>query len=305
MARPRITVVGSSNLDLVAKIPRFPQVGETLEGDSFHMGFGGKGANQAVMGSKLGADVTMVTKLGRDVFGDMTLKNYQDQGIDTRFVLFDEERSSGVAPIWVDPQGRNMIIIVLGANLALSPDDARAAREVIQSADIVVCQLEVPVETTLETFRIAKEAGVRTILNPAPAAPIPDELLALSDIVSPNETETELLTSMPVSTIEEAEAATRRLQERGARTIILTLGERGALLVGEGPAVHVPGRPVEAVDSSGAGDAFIGSLAVFLAEGQSLRKAIEWANTVAAVSVTKIGTQASFPRRAAVADLLA
>lgn len=304
MTRPRITVVGSSNLDLVAKVPRFPNVGETLEGHSFYMGFGGKGANQAIMSARLGAHVTMVTKLGRDVFSEMTLKNYREQDVDTRFVLFGDERASGVASILVDEQGRNMIVIVPGANMALSPDDVRAAREVIQSANVVVCQLEVPVETTLETFRIAKEADVRTILNPAPAAPIPDELLELSDIVSPNETETELLTSMPVGTIEEAEAAARHLQGRGARTVVLTLGERGVLLVEEGSAVHVPAVQVEAVDTTGAGDAFIGSLAVFLAEGQSLPKAIEWANAVAAVSVTKIGTQASFPKREEVAHLL-
>lgn len=302
--RPKICVVGSSNIDLISKVPRLPKLGETLVGHSFHMGYGGKGANQAVMAAKLGCQVTMVTKLGRDVFGEGTLKNYRDQGIDTTYVLFDDVQASGVAPIFVDDTGRNMIVIVPGANMALSPADVQAARDVIQSADVVVCQLEVPVATTTEAFRIAKETGVRTILNPAPAAPLPDEVLLLSDIVAPNETETELLTGLPVHTLEEAEQAAYALRRRTPGAVIITLGERGALLVDDTGATHVPGIQVNAVDSTGAGDAFIGSLAVFLAEGQALRDAIRRANAVAAVSVTKIGTQISFPRRDEVAYLL-
>ena len=206
------------------------------------MGYGGKGANQAVMAAKLGAQVTMVTKLGRDVFGEGTLKNYREQGIDTTHVMFDETRFSGVAPIFVDDNAQNFIVIVPGANLGLSPADAHAAAGVILAADLLVCQLEVPVETTLEAFRIAKSGKVRTIFNPAPAAPIPDELLRLTDICAPNETETELLTGMPVQTLAEAEAAAQMLRSRGAEVVILTLGERGALLVdGAGVDAH-PGH---------------------------------------------------------------
>lgn len=295
---PRICVVGSSNIDLISKVPRLPKLGETLVGHSFHMGYGGKGANQAVMAAKLGAQVTMVTKLGRDVFGEGTLKNYREQGIDTTHVLFDEKLFSGVAPIFVDDNAKNFIVIVPGANMGLSPTDVHAARAAILSAALLVCQLEIPIETTLEAFRIAKSGGVQTILNPAPAAPLPDELLQLTDICAPNETETELLTGMPINTLEQAEAAARALLQRGPKTVILTLGERGALLVDKHTVEHVPAVPVNAVDPTGAGDAFIGSLAVFLGEGVPMRDAILRANAVAALSVTKIGTQVSFPKRA-------
>ncbi len=296
--RANICVVGSSNIDLISKVPRLPVMGETMIGHSFHLGYGGKGANQAVMAAKLGAQVKMVTKLGRDVFGEGTLKNYQEQGIDTAHVLFDETLSSGVAPIFVNDNAQNFIVIVPGANWALSPADVRAAGDVILGSDLLVCQLEIPLETTLEAFRVAKAGGVRTILNPAPAAALPDELLQLADICAPNETETELLTGLPVSTREEAEAAARALLDRGPQVVILTLGERGVLVVDRAGATHVPALRVEAVDPTGAGDAFVGSLAVFLGEGLPLPTAVLRANAVAALSVMKIGTQVSFPRRA-------
>jgi len=295
---PKVCVVGSAMIDLISKVPRLPKLGETLVGHAFHIGYGGKGANQAVMAAKLGAQVTMVNKLGRDVFGEGTLKNYREQGIDTTHVMFDETRFSGVAPIFVDDNAQNFIVIVPGANLGLTPTDAQAAREVILAADLLVCQLEIPVETTLEAFRIAKSGTVRTILNPAPAAPIPDELLHLTDICAPNETETELLTGMPVQTLAEAEAAAQMLRSRGADVVILTLGERGALLVDGTGVEHIPAIKVDAVDPTGAGDAFVGSLAVYLGEGLPLRDAIVRANVVAALSVTRIGTQVSFPNRA-------
>ena len=295
--QPKICVVGSSMIDLISKVPRLPKLGETLVGRSFHLGYGGKGANQAVMAAKLGARVTMVNKVGRDVFGEGTLGNYREQGIDTTHVMFDESRFSGVAPIFVDDNAQNFIVIVPGANLGLLPADVQKAAEVILAADILICQLEILTETTLEAFRIAKSGNVRTILNPAPAASIPDELLQLSDICAPNETETELLTGQPVGTMAEAEAAARKLLSRGTRTVILTLGERGALLVDEDTVESIPAVKVDAVDPTGAGDAFIGSLAVFLGEGLSMSNAIRRANAVAALSVTRIGTQVSFPKR--------
>lgn len=297
---PKICVVGSSNIDLISRVPRLPQLGETLVGHAFHLGYGGKGANQAVMAAKLGAQVTMVTKLGRDVFGEGTLKNYRAQGVETTYVLFDDTRFSGVAPIFVDDIARNLIVIVPGANLGLQPADAQAARGAIRVADLLVCQLEIPIETTLEAFRIARAGNprVRTILNPAPAAPLPDELLRLTDICAPNETETELLTGQSARTLAEAEAAARQLLARGPQAIILTLGERGALWVDQHTVEHVPAVRVDAVDPTGAGDAFIGSLAMFLGEGCALRDAIYRANAVAALSVTRVGTQVSFPTRA-------
>jgi ribokinase len=273
-------------------------LGETLIGHSFHIGYGGKGANQAVMAAKLGAQVTMVTKVGRDVFGEGTLKNYREQGVDVGHVLFDESLTSGVAPIFVDDNARNFIVIVPGANLGLSPADVHAARDAILAADLVVCQLEVPIETTLEAFRVAKTGKCRTVLNPAPAALLPDELLQLTDICAPNETETELLTREPARSVAEAEAAAKLLRARGPGVVIITLGERGALVVDGDTVEHVPPVGVEAVDPTGAGDAFIGSLAVYLGEGLPLRNAVLRANAVAALSVTRIGTQVSFPRRA-------
>lgn len=295
---PKVCVVGSSNIDLISKVPRLPVLGETMIGHSFHLGYGGKGANQAVMAAKLGAQVTMVTKVGRDVFGEDTLKNYRAQGIDTTWVLFDETRASGVAPIFVNDNAQNFIVIIPGANEGLSPADVQAARDVILAADLLVCQLEVPIETTLEAFRVAKSGNVRTILNPAPAAPLPDELLQLSDICAPNETETELLTGMPVKTLAEAEKAARHLLSRGPKNVILTLGERGTLMVSHDLVEHIPALRVDAVDPTGAGDAFIGSLATFLGSGLTMATAIRRANAVAALSVTRIGTQISFPQRA-------
>lgn len=294
----RLCVVGSSNIDLIAKVPRLPTLGETLVGHSFHLGYGGKGANQAVMAARLGAQVVMVTKVGRDVFGEGTLENYRQQGIDSAHVLFDDARFSGVAPIFVDDDGRNVIVIVPGANMGLTPDDVRRSQDAIRSAAMLICQLEIPVESTLEALRIGRAAGIRTILNPAPAAVLPDDLLGLADYCVPNETEAELLTGLPVASIDDARAAARALLTRGPKTVVITLGERGALLVDRESVSHYPAVGVPAVDSTGAGDAFVGSLAVFLAEGVALPHAVPRANAVAALSVTKIGTQVSFPSRA-------
>ncbi len=306
MTRPKICVVGAANLDLISYVPRLPRMGETLHGTRFHMGYGGKGANQAVMAAKLGGDVAIVTKLGQDIFGENTLKNFQSWGIDTRHVLFTDQAFSGVAPIAVDPDGHNAIIIVTGANDLLTPEEIEAARPVIAAAQILVCQLEIPVETTLAALRVARQEGVTTIFNPAPARPsLPDELYQLSDIFCPNESETELLTALPVNSQEETEAAARALLGRGAGMVILTLGERGSLLVTATDSVHVPATPVKALDTTGAGDAFVGSLAYFLAAGKPLAEAMRRANYIAAISVQSSGTQTSFPAAADLApDLL-
>ncbi len=291
-------------MDLIAKIPHLPSMGETLEGHYFHMSCGGKGANQAVMAAKLGARVTMVTKLGRDYIGEIIFKNFQEIGVDTRYIFFDEENSSGVAPILVDDKGRNLLVYVPGANNCLSPEDARKAKEAIQEADVLVCQLEVPVETTMEALRIAREGAILTILNPAPARSLPGELLNLSDIIAPNETETEIITGMPVETLEEIEAAAVRLREMGAQLTVVTIGERGAMLVNEKGSTHVRAEQTKAVDTTGAGDAFIGSLAYFLSRGKIINEAIKRANSIAAISVTKVGTQVSFPQRHELEHLL-
>lgn len=295
----RICVVGAANMDLISYVPRLPRMGETLHGSRFHMGFGGKGANQAVMAAKLGARVSMVSKLGRDVFGENTLENFRSYDIDCTHVLFTDAAFSGVAPIAVDEQGNNSIIIVTGANDLLSIEDIEAARPTITAAQILVCQLETPLDTTLAALRIARQEGVKTIFNPAPGrAGLPEELFPLSDILCPNESETELITGLPVGSIEEAVSAARALLAKGAGTVILTLGERGSLLVSEGKTEHIPARKVKTLDSTGAGDAFIGSLAYFVAAGKALPEAIRRANGIAAISVQASGTQSSFPNAA-------
>ena len=294
---PRICVVGSANMDLIARVPRMPRLGETLRGRSFHLVYGGKGANQAVMAAKLGARVSMVARVGLDVFGEGMIRNFDTYGIDTAHVLVDETQSSGVAPIFVDDDAHNVIVIVPGANGALSPADAHYARDTILTSSALVCQLEVPLETTLEAFRIAKTGSTRTILNPAPAMPLPDELLALADICAPNETEAELLTGRAVKSLADAEYAARDLLKRGPQVVIVTLGERGVLYIDAKTTLHVPALKVDAVDPTGAGDAFIGGLAVYLSEGMQMRQALQRANAVAALSVTRIGAQVSFPTR--------
>lgn len=299
MQQPTICVVGSSNVDLISYTPRLPQLGETITGNRFQIGFGGKGANQAVAAAKLGATVSMITRLGDDIFGQDYRRNYEELGFDTRHILETENTSTGVAPIWVDEaSGNNAIIIVPGANDQLSPTDVEAARDAIIGAQILVCQWEVPLETTLAALRIAREENVTTIFNPAPArGDLPAEAYALSDIFCPNESETELLTGQSMDTLEQAERAARILLDRGVGNVILTLGERGSLLVNESGATHVEAQRVTAVDTTGAGDAFVGSLSFFVAQGQALADAMDRASRIAALSVQSPGTQTSFPRR--------
>ncbi len=306
MDKINICMVGSAMTDLVARVPRVPGPGETLIGSSFAIGFGGKGSNQAVMAARLGANVTVVAKLGKDVFGENYLQNYKAQGIDTTYVMFDETRFSGVAPITVDDNtGQNSIVIVPGANDGLSPADVRASRAAIDNADIVICQLETPLDSTLEAFRIAKEGKAVTIFNPAPARELPEELLSLTDIFVPNEVEAAMLLEKSTATVEEAMAVTLEFLERGPKRVIITLGSRGAVFasVGEAPQ-FVEAEKVKAVDTTGAGDAFVGSLAYFIGNKFPLRKAVERAGAIATRSVLKPGTQTSFPYREEVQDLL-
>lgn len=285
-------------MDLISYVPRLPKIGETLHGSKFSMGFGGKGANQAVMAAKLGGDVSMVTKLGDDTFGRDTQKNFKTFGIDTRGITFTKEAFSGVAPIAVDPAGNNSIIIVSGANDLLSIEDLKEVQDVIKESNILVCQLEILPEVSLGALRIAKEEGITTIFNPAPAQEeLHREMYELSDIFCPNESETEILTGMLVETEQQAEAAARELMARGAKTVILTLGDRGSLLVTPDGCELIPAVSVKPVDTTGAGDCFVGSLAYFMAEGLTLRDSIARANRVASVSVQGLGTQTSFPNR--------
>jgi ribokinase len=314
---PRLAVVGSANMDLTFRTPRLPKPGETLTGQAFHLGYGGKGANQAVMAARFGAKVTMLAKVGSDVFGEGMKRQLHTEGIDITQVLTDPVQFSGVAGIVVDDAAQNCIIVVPGANHALTPADVENAAATLQAASVLLCQLEVPLPTTLAALRLAKAAGVKTILNPAPAQPLTDEMLALADLCIPNETELELLTGHTAATLKEAEAAAHILLQRGPSTVIVTLGnrgtlivdtqtvERGALIVTDLTVEHVPPFKVIAVDPTGAGDAFIGSLGVLLAEGMLLREAVRQASATAALSVTRPGAQQSFPTRREVAAFLA
>jgi ribokinase len=301
----RVCVVGSSNIDLIFRTARLPRPGETLAGHAFRLDFGGKGANQAVMAARLGAPVALVSRVGRDVFGEQIRANYQREGIDTRHLSVDETRPTGVASIAVDDEARNCILVVPGANLGLSPTDVRDAADALHAAAVLLCQLEVPQESVLEAFRLARAAGARTVLNPAPAAPLADELLRLTDVCVPNEPELEALTGQPAGTLGQVEAAGRALLRRGPGAVVVTLGGRGALVLEGAAAEHVPAVPVQAVDPTGAGDAFIGALGVSLASGLALRTAVRRASAVAALSVTRLGAQASFPSRAETEQFLA
>ncbi|HEV2446522.1 MAG TPA: ribokinase [Candidatus Sulfopaludibacter sp.] len=294
MKQPRIAVVGSANIDLTTFTDQFPRPGETIFGREFHLGFGGKGANQAVAARLCGAEVAMIARVGDDLFGPATIGNFAAQGIDAGRVLLTPGVSSGVAPIFVDSAGQNRIFVVKGANDKLTPADVDAAADVLRAADCIVLQLEVPVETVYYTLRFARRNGIRGILNPAPGQALDLAEAANADYVIPNETEAEALSGMPVGNLREARACAVHLLQSGLRRVIVTLGENGALCASQDAVLHVPPYRVQAVDTTGAGDAFIGSFATFLAAGVPEAEAVERANVYAALSTLSVGTQCSF-----------
>jgi ribokinase len=292
-----IAVVGSANVDLTTFTDAFPRPGETIFAPEFHLGFGGKGANQAVAARLCGAEVSMIARVGDDLFGPATVRNFETLGIGTTHVHVTRGVSSGVAPIFVDSAGQNRILVVKGANDRLTPADVDAAAEVIGRADFVVLQLEVPVETVFHTLRLARRLGVRAILNPAPAQPLDLVQAGEADYLIPNETEAEALSGIAVHSVEDARVCARRLLDAGLRRVIVTLGANGALCAGSEGDRHVVPFAVTPVDTSGAGDAFIGSLAVFLAEGLAEHDAVRRANLYAALTTLGVGTQRSFVTR--------
>ena len=296
--RPRIAVVGSANIDLTTFTDRFPRPGETIFGQAFNLGFGGKGANQAAAARLCGADVFMVARVGDDLFGPATIENFKALGIDTTHVKQVEGLSSGVAPIFVEPNGQNRILVVKGANDALKPADVDAAANLLKAADCIVLQFEIPLETVYYTVAFARKHGIRCILNPAPGQSVEMRALTHLDYFVPNESEAETITGVAVRNVEDAKKCAEKLVAGGIRRVIITLGANGSLLIGEGVSEHVPPFAVKSVDSTGAGDAFIGSFAVFLAEGAPEREAVRRANLYAGLSTTGIGTQKSFYDRA-------
>ena len=295
--RPRIAVVGSANIDLTTFAQRFPKPGETIFGDKFDLGFGGKGANQAVAARLCGGEVFMVARVGNDLFGPATIENFRKQGIDPSHVRQVDGLSSGVAPIFVEPNGQNRILVVKGANDAVKPADVDAASDVLKSADCIVLQFEIPVETVYYTVAFARQHGIRCILNPAPAQPVDLGALKGLDYFVPNESEAETITGSAVNSVEDAKECAAKLVQGGMRRVIITLGAKGSLLASQMETVHVPPFAVQSVDSTGAGDAFIGSFAVFLGEGVPEKEALRRANLYAALSTTGVGTQKSFYER--------
>jgi ribokinase len=293
----RIAVVGSANVDLTTFSDRFPRPGETIFGDHFDLGWGGKGANQAVAARLCGAEVAMVARVGDDLFGPATIANFAAQGIDATHVRIVTGVSSGVAPIFVESNGQNRIIVVKGANDRLLPADVDAARDVLEAADCIVLQFEIPLETVYHAVAFARDRGIRCIVNPAPGQPVDLSALAGVDYFVPNEIEAEAITGVPVRSIDEARACAIHLVRQGLPRVIVTLGEKGALLAHDGGADLIPPFVVEAKDTTGAGDAFVGSFAAFLGEGMPEREAIARANLYAALSTTRVGTQKSFVTR--------
>ncbi len=298
----KIVIVGSFNTDLTSYMERMPRPGETVSGRKFVTGPGGKGSNQAVAAARLGADVTFIGRVGQDVFGDLALKTWEQEGINTRYVVRDPEHATGVAPIFVDDTGENSIVVVLGANLNIQAADVDAAADLIAQADIILTQLEINYNIVAYALQAAKQRGVKTILNPAPAGHLPAEVVALADFITPNETELEVLSGKTGLT---AEQAAHSLLTHDEQTVIVTLGAQGAQYVRKDSTGVIPTFKVNVVDTTGAGDAFNGGLAVALAEGKPLTEAIAFANATAALCVTRPGTAPSMPRRDEVEALLA
>jgi ribokinase len=297
--RKDIVVLGSLNVDFVVRTAARPKAGETVSGSEFRIYPGGKGANQAVAAARLGAEVTLVAKVGQDMFGDQAVDNYRREGIRTDCILRDPQHATGVALILVDGRGENLISVASGANHALTPEEITEAADRIRTADALMLQLEIPMETVCEAARLAADAGVPVILDPAPAAPLPDGLLQHVTYLTPNESEAEGLTGIRVTDEASAERAARKLLAAGARNVIVTLGAKGALLVTPERSLLVPSQPIQAVDTTAAGDAFNGGLAWALGRGLKLDEAIHWACLTGGLSAMRLGAQPSLPTREA------
>ncbi len=300
----KIIVVGSSNTDMVVKTSHLPRPGETVIGGEFITAGGGKGANQAVAAARAGGDVYFIARVGDDHLGKSAINGFRKEKIKTDFVYIDKKAPSGVALIVVDEKGENSIAVAPGANSRLMPVDIRKAKNIIKSAKVLLVQLEIPIKTVVEAVSIAADNGIKTILNPAPAMPLPDALLNKISIITPNETEAEILTGIKIVDGQTAKAAAIELRKKGVSTVIITLGEKGAYLHNEEISALIPSIKVKAVDTTAAGDIFNGSLAVSIAEEKPMIQAVRFANIAAAISVTKIGAQPSAPKRNQILRLL-
>ena len=292
---PEILVVGSLNADLVVKAPRFPLAGETISGEDLRIIPGGKGANQAVAAARQGASVAMVGRVGSDSFGPELINNLQQNNVDTSHVQIDTESATGTATIIVDAKGQNSIVLSPGGNGKMSPVDVNNVS--FSDYKLLLLQLEIPIQTVLLAAQRAKASGLRVVLNPAPAYPLPDELISLPDFIVPNEVELSLLTDQPVNDIPSAKKAVNKLLERGAQNVIVTLGANGALIVRHTEVTHVQAYPVQVIDTTAAGDAFIGGFASALLKNKSLEEAVRYGSACGALSTTQFGAQPSLPTR--------
>ncbi|GHU98810.1 ribokinase [Bacteroidia bacterium] len=290
-------MIGSSNTDLVIKTARIPDPGETVLGGTFLMTAGGKGANQAVAVARLGGDVTFMAKVGSDMFGDGAIEGYRRDRMDTSFIIRDMAAPSGVALIVVDQKGENSIVVAPGANNMLNKNDILAFRSEIEQADYLLMQLEIPMEVIEYAAEIASNAGVKVILNPAPAADLSDDLLGKLYLITPNRSEASRLTGIAIDSEQSAATAADALLARGVSNVVITLGKDGSLIRNASTALMAPARKVEAQDTTAAGDTFNGGLVVALSEGRSLVEAVKFATSAAAISVTRMGAQASIPCR--------
>lgn len=292
-----IVVVGSCNTDMVINMERLPLPGETLLGGKFFMNPGGKGANQAVAAARLGGKVTFIAKVGNDPFGLRSIDQYKAEGISTKHVMVDKEHPSGVALILVDSHGENSIAVASGANAHLTPQDIDSAHSVIEDGDILLMQLETPMETVEHAAQIAKQKGKKVILNPAPAHPLSENLLRCLYMLIANETEAEYISGTQITDMDSVARAADIICSKGVENVIITLGSKGAFIRERGAYHQVPALKVNAVDATAAGDTFCGAVCVALAEGMDITEAVEFANRAAAITVTRMGAQSSLPYR--------
>lgn len=296
MSNKRIVVIGSSNTDMTIKGDRIPAPGETVAGGIFYMGPGGKGANQAVAASRLGGNTTLVCKVGRDLFGDNAIKGYEREGIDTSRIL-RSDKASGTALILVDSKGENCISVASGANADFTEADVDSVADVLRSADYVLLQLEIPVPSVLRAAKIAHEAGATVILNPAPAAALPEELFRYIDLFIPNRTELSAFSGVEIEGEADILRAAKNMTGKGVHRLIVTLGSEGSLITDGSSCTRIPAKKVEAVDATAAGDTYCGALCVALSEGKSLEDAARFATEASALTVQRAGAQNSIPFR--------
>lgn len=302
MEKKRILVIGSSNTDMTVRSATLPKPGETVLGGDFRMGPGGKGANQAVAARLLGGEVTFVCKLGRDMFGEGASKHYESCGLDTSKILWSD-KPSGVALITVDSKAENSIVVASGANADMTVSDIDSVADVIKSSGILLLQLEIPMDAVVHAAEIAYNAGVQVVLNPAPAADLPAELLKCVSILIPNETEASAISGIDINNLETASAAAERLKGMGVREVIITMGSRGSMVC-DGECTFVPAVKVNAVDTTAAGDTFCGGVCVALSEGKALSEAVKFATAASSIAVQRPGAQDSVPSRCEVDKLL-